>query len=225
MAKSNKNNTKTIKKHVSSSSNAKLAEKLQVQITKFETNSRFDLLAPLDINSILGRNAASVDSPISLENVCDMGAKALCTALRLSTNEIHRLLDFFSGLDDAPSSPRNQNQSTNKIVEINSIEARNRLLSIVFDLRSAANFSDLIHFPVSKYWQPDWPRAPFEESLTISQICSIDIENLLRKRSLGPAKVTALILALESALTEAQGQRKLKAKPRKKSLKKKKSKI
>lgn len=78
-----------------------------------------------------------------------------------------------------------------------SMEAARRLSDVLERIRGSAKFSSFSNTRLGRYWLKGWPRAPFEEELTIKQICELNVDVILRKKSLTPLKVGAIVTALE----------------------------
>ena len=58
---------------------------------------------------------------------------------------------------------------------------------------------------LGNFWDPTWPRAPFEEAFTLSQLVSIDLSTLQKKRSVGPSRMVLLTQAVERVLSSLSG--------------------
>ena len=72
---------------------------------------------------------------------------------------------------------------------------------------------------VGNFWHATWSPAPFEEDLTLNQIKTLDVRQLLQKRSMNNEKVLRIAMALNNALVSLSPKLPGKAKP-KKALKK-----
>lgn len=59
--------------------------------------------------------------------------------------------------------------------------------------------------PIGDFWLPSDPRSPFEEALTIRQLCSLNLDPFIQKRSFTETKLRALIKAIEECI--ASGER------------------
>lgn len=54
--------------------------------------------------------------------------------------------------------------------------------------------------PIGDFWSPTDPRSPFEEALTIRQLCGLNLDPFIQKRSFTEAKLHALIRAIEACV-------------------------
>lgn len=59
--------------------------------------------------------------------------------------------------------------------------------------------------PIGDFWSPSDSRSPFEEALTVRQLCSLNLDPFIQKRSFTEKKQQALIAAIEECI--ASGQR------------------
>ncbi|NDB85910.1 MAG: hypothetical protein EB127_24905, partial [Alphaproteobacteria bacterium] len=91
---------------------------------------------------------------------------------------------------DEPSQP------TTRVIRTMPADAEARLNAAVGRLRSSGADSQFPQTPLGEFWDPTLPRSPFEEALTIQQVCSIKLEPIVRKRSFSEAKLEALLVAM-----------------------------
>ena len=75
-------------------------------------------------------------------------------------------------------------------------DAEARISACVGRLRSVGADQHFSQTPLGEFWDPEMPRSPFEEALTIQQVCTIKLEPVIRKRSFSEAKLEALIVAM-----------------------------
>ena len=87
-----------------------------------------------------------------------------------------------------------------------SSEAELLLIDTVQKLLAAKSFDDKKHQRLAEYWDPRWPRAPFEEAMTFAQLSRVNTEAFLKKRSMTPQKVAAVIGAVERFLSQPSEQ-------------------
>ncbi|MCO6429678.1 MAG: hypothetical protein J5J00_02375 [Deltaproteobacteria bacterium] len=90
---------------------------------------------------------------------------------------------------------------------VESIEATQRLLGIVDELKRLPNINEAANVSIEQYWDPAWPQSPFEQSLKIKQILSLDVYSFVRKRSMSAQKTAAFISAMERVLSTLKGGR------------------
>ena len=75
-------------------------------------------------------------------------------------------------------------------------ELERQIVSLTSDIKQLKGFESFKNKPVGDFWISTSIKAPFEECLTIHQVCNISIENLLKKRSFTSEKVISFINAL-----------------------------
>ena len=78
---------------------------------------------------------------------------------------------------------------------------REKLLSAISALKQADNFTLISHKQLGDYWQPNQPRAPFEEMFTIKQISEINIDIFFKKKSVVASKILAIVEAIKAAIS------------------------
>ncbi|RIL11797.1 MAG: hypothetical protein DCC75_01635 [Proteobacteria bacterium] len=78
-------------------------------------------------------------------------------------------------------------------------QAETKLTEILDKIRAHERFERCKSKRLEEFWDPAWPSAPFEQQLTVKQVSEMKVSNLLKKRSLSAAKVTAFMESLERA--------------------------
>lgn len=79
-------------------------------------------------------------------------------------------------------------------------EATERLQEAIAALRSAPHFDRVAQSRLGEFWDADrFQHAPFEEALTLQQLCDIPVTPLVEKRSTTARKIWGILDALERA--------------------------
>jgi len=84
-------------------------------------------------------------------------------------------------------------------------EAEDHPLARIMQALRSSNAAQLFKSrKIGAFWLESEPRSPFEEELTIGQLCGISVQVLLQKRSFTEKKQKALILAIERSIEIAE---------------------
>lgn len=170
-------------------------------------SSRYGVLKNLHISGVLNTKSASkFFGKKTVSDVVENSAESLLKIEKIPIQLLKDLLIFIQSVSEANCTEIKNNNQDNKNItsiehlnELAPIEATQQLEKVINNLRNSPDFQNISHRLVSSFWDEAWPRAPFEESLTLKQICSLDVAKILRKRSLTPPKVGAMIAALDRA--------------------------
>lgn len=85
-----------------------------------------------------------------------------------------------------------------EVIPLSSVESAKRLSAGFQKLRSR---SDLHEFRVDEFWNEDLISAPFLQELTVRELSEMNVDFLLKKRSVGNRKIIALLDAIDRALS------------------------
>lgn len=81
-----------------------------------------------------------------------------------------------------------------------SINVEKKLVEAIGELKTSQKFNLIKDKKLQEFWGEFDVQAPFEQVLTFSQIVSMDISMILRKRSMNEKKVNAIIAAIKRGI-------------------------
>jgi hypothetical protein len=102
------------------------------------------------------------------------------------------------GFDTSDEGQESDDESTQ--TTFNSVQCELELRERITQLKAHPGLARIKDLTVGSFWAPDLPRAPFEESFTVSQLLALDLGVLAKKRSMTSARMRALAKALEVGL-------------------------
>jgi hypothetical protein len=79
-----------------------------------------------------------------------------------------------------------------------SSQVEQQLIEAFSRLSAAPHFDREKSRTLGEFWRPEWPKAPFEQCLTFGQLAHLKPETFIKKRSLGPSKIAAVVGAIEA---------------------------
>lgn len=193
---------------------------LRQALKDFAASPRFSFLKSLQVGPILGDDAKSLGA------VAQMTFEELVTALDNHDSDLHQLNDAQERLltavlralcegevaessepsFDAAEEPQDEGEGESSQTTFNSVQCELELRDRIGQMRGHPDLSRVKDATVGTYWAEGVPRAPFEESLTIGQLLSLDLGVLAKKRSMTSMRMKALALALENALRALEGE-------------------
>jgi len=186
-------------------------------LTRFSTSPRFDFFRNLFVSEFTA--ARSKDSPVAgltfgalEERLMDSGSLGDEVAALDSVDQhtlLRRIIEL-GGESTAPLPPPPETTPAEappppRFAQIekpvlSSVEAEKKLTEALAALRSSPRFSTVRLSRLGDFWDGSWPRAPFEEALTLQQVADMKVQAMLEKRSFGPAKIVHVIKAIERAI-------------------------
>ncbi len=177
---------------------------------------QFPLLRNLPISHLLGNKAAQFSSlsKASLDDLVQMLDAEISPLISLKPGELKTLAALLLPLTTSNSKAASATSPFKKVTHlhpsakhrddtlyIGASEAERRLLAASERVRDSSAFSLLCSKKLGEFWNPDWPRAPFEECMTFRQFAKLNMDQLLKKRSFGIEKILAVLKAVEQGLS------------------------
>jgi hypothetical protein len=173
----------------------------------------YEVLRSVPIAQFIGKKLSNnkVLTGITLEDLYGISRAELSPLTALPPLQIKHLIKSLWPLLGATaiepmgttkSSPTDSEEKSDAESTISPLELQSKLTALVAQLNTSKKLATLKSKTLAAFWDPSWPKAPFEEALTFQQICSVDIEALTKKRSFTLKKGVAMMHALERALAD-----------------------
>lgn len=190
---------------------SKAADLLQQALDIFQASNRFSFLRALQVGRLLGDgDSFGAVTDLTCERLVELGADGVRSDYRLTSPQIQRLAELIMALGNGPAeaapagpAPAGMPQFVESAVEelaLNSVQVELDLRDKLNEARAHPRFKELRTLRLGAQWDPAWPRAPFEEALTIGQLVDMDLSLLFKKRTTSGSRVHYLSKALARAL-------------------------
>ena len=191
-----------------------LSEALQ----HFSASPRFNFLKTLQVGRFIGSAPVSLGilGEFTFEKLVELGTRKIAKLKWLNKEQESLLVTLLEALSkgdsgelfcppppvspqvretaDDPALPEHSEEILSSVqVEI---DFRERLQG----LKGHPDFEDLRFRSLGSFWDPQWPRAPFEESFTLEQLIELDMSTLFRKRTMTSSRISFMTKALDRAL-------------------------
>ena len=161
----------------------------------------------------------------TLEDLSALGADEVCRLPGISAEVLEALSEVIQGMAavtpganfespglmpgaapniDFPATQRSR-YPTPDLPSFSSSEAELKLITLLGKLRSISTIAQFHDRKLGDFWHPEWPKAPFEQLMTVRQVLEINIDAVLKKRSFTGQKLSAFMQALERVAAEASG--------------------
>jgi hypothetical protein len=187
-----------------------LLGELEEAIARLADSPRFDFLKNLIVAEFTAARKSPPLTGVTFGDLSDRlrDSKSLGEDIAMLTPEDHeQLLKTLSDLGAGPAAPlqpipppqETQRPSSQDGPRLSSVEAEQRLTAAITALRNAPDFHRIKLFRLGDFWDEGWPRAPFEEALTLQQITEMKVAVMLEKRSFNGVKILNVVHALERA--------------------------
>ncbi len=191
-----------------------LSEALQ----HFSASPRFNFLKTLQVGRFIGSAPLSLGilGEFTFEKLVELGTKKIAKLKWLNREQESLLVTLLKALSEGDSGqlfcppPPISPQIRGVADEPESLEDSEEILSSVqveIDLRERLqalkghpDFESLRIRSLGYFWDPAWPRAPFEESFTLEQLMELDMSTLFRKRTMTSSRIRYMTKALDRAL-------------------------
>jgi hypothetical protein len=196
-----------------------LSEALQ----DFAASPRFNFLKTLQVGRFVESAPLSLGilGEFTFEKLVELGTKKIAKLKWLSKEQEALLITLLRALGEedggelfqppSPISPAvresteeaDQEDSSEELLSSAQVEIdlRNRLQAV----RRSPDFETLRFRSLGQFWDPSWPRAPFEESFTLEQLTELDMSTLFRKRTMTSSRIRYMTKALDRALGPDEG--------------------
>lgn len=192
---------------------------LSEAIQAFAANPRYQFLRALQVGRFLSpdEEGVGVISELTFEKLVELGSVKIAKLNWLSDSQQTRLVALLSALSDegiTPNpleklitppprpSPLSSNYTAEDEEGLSSAEVENRLRDTLLKLSSHPQFPSVAHKPLSAFWSEDWPRAPFEEAMSLEQLCGMDLALLWKKRTTTSRRIDRMARAAQAALNQ-----------------------
>jgi hypothetical protein len=191
-----------------------LSEALQ----HFAASPRFNFLKTLQVGRFIGSAPLSLGilGEFTFEKLVELGTKKIAKLKWLNKDQEALLVTLLVALSEGDSGelfcppPPISSQIREAAGEADPDECSEEVLSSVqveIDLRDRLqalkghpDFETLRYRSLGSFWEPEWPRAPFEESFTLDQLIELDMSTLFRKRTMTSSRIRYMTKALDRAL-------------------------
>lgn len=191
-----------------------LSEALQ----HFAASPRFNFLKTLQVGRFIGSAPISLGilGEFTFEKLVELGTKKIAKLKWLNREQeclLVTLLDALSEGDSGelfcpppPISPQIPETADDPGVQeyseevLSSVQVEIDLRDRLHALKRHTDFESLRVRSLGHFWDPTWPRAPFEESFTLEQLIELDMSTLFRKRTMTSSRIRYMTKALDRAL-------------------------
>jgi len=195
----------------------KASDALQQALDTFAASNRFGFLRSLQIGRLLGEDDSfGAVSDLTCETIVELGADGVRTGFRLTAAQVSRLAELILALGNGSTEEgstlrlngetRVEEQESSHEPLFSSLQAEMDLKHVLDLVRGHERYSELRPLALGRFWDSSWPRAPFEEALTIGQLVDMDLALLFKKRSTSGSRVHSITRALSSALTALKAE-------------------
>jgi len=190
---------------------SKAADRLQLALETFQGSNRFGFLRALQVGRLLGDEGSfGAVADLTCERLVELGADGVRAGYRLSSSQIEKLAELVMALGNGPNDAASSGMAQGVMqrptegvtpeLAVNSVQVELDLRAKLEEARAHPRFSELRPVRLGSHWDSAWPRAPFEEALTIGQLADMDIALLFKKRTTSGSRVHYLTKALARAL-------------------------
>lgn len=185
-------------------------------LLRFSRSERAPLLGEMQVAQVIPESKGSVNT-LSFLDLSKLEKDQLSSLFRKKPSSIPAIETYLRGVlpassDEKPLVPAVDTTLTpenagdlglHTLSQVfGSSEAELLFIETVQKLLASKSFEDHKHQRLANYWDTRWPRAPFEEAMTFAQLSKVNTEAFLKKRSMTPQKVAAVIGAVERFLKE-----------------------
>jgi hypothetical protein len=112
----------------------------------------------------------------------------------------------FDITEGSPDESHEEPEGETTATTFNSVQSELELRERIGQVKAHPDMARVKGVSLGSFWAEESPRAPFEESLTIGQLLSLDLGVLTKKRSMTSLRMRALARALENALQVLDGR-------------------
>ncbi len=190
----------------------KAIDSLKSALEVFSSSNRYGFLKALEVGRLLGEEGSlGPVSSLTCEKLVETGAIGVATRYKLTSAQVERLAELVTALGNGASPAAIQVSEARQArppeapfeaVEMRgSVQAEIELRQRLDEVRAHPRFSQARSMLVGSYWDSAWPRAPFEEALTLGQLADMDLALLFKKRSTSGARAHHVAEALKRALS------------------------
>ena len=197
---------------------------LRQALRDFAASPRYTFLKSLQVGPILGDDAKSLgavsqmtfeelvgvidshDSDVyqlndAQERLLTAVLRALCEGEVVETTE-----PGFDAAEGSAEESYEEPEGETTATTFNSVQSELELRERIGQVKGHPELARVKDLTLGSFWTDQSPRAPFEESLTIGQLLSLDLGVLTKKRSMTSLRMRALACALENALRVLDGE-------------------
>lgn len=203
----------------------KLVEKLHGRLYALESSARYIFLAPMHVAQFFQKDSAKAKAfeQLTFEQLIEIGAINFCLREGVGKSRVEALIEILDTLMHGdqtfsipqetvqPAPVRNvdfvpriarQTSTQSEIPIISSVESARRIKEGIRRLRILPDFASLADMKLQEVWDETIVRAPFIEDLTFRELCELDVDLLLKKRSFSERKIYALIQTLDKVVEQ-----------------------
>ena len=177
---------------------------------------RFPLLRDMPVSRFLGEKESQFSSlqKISLGELWHMSDAEISPLRSLKALQLRSLDAILHPLIGHPPSKepaggkniekvtpiRTPGRRRDNSLFLGASEAERRLIEVAERLKDSPVFDQLRARKLGEFWDPAWPRAPFEECMNFRQFAELKMDQVLKKHSFGPEKILSVLRAVERGL-------------------------
>ena len=197
---------------------ARLVAELDEILTRVAESSRYAIIESLHLGHIV-KGKSKIDATIewlTLAEVTQLGAEAVSELPGMGPAKVRKLIQFLRGLvDDEPALKKEsevitetasgrqarslQAEEAEDLPHLSSVQAEQSITKALEALKTNPFLVTMRGRHLGEFWDPAWPKAPFEESIQLGQLVEMRADYLLKKNSFFGKKVSAFIRAVERA--------------------------
>lgn len=184
----------------------------------FAASPRFNFLKTLQVGRFIGSGPISLGilGEFTFEKLVELGTKKIAKLKWLNREQESLLVTLLEALSDGdsgelfcpapPISPQIPEAADDPGVPeyteevLSSVQVEIDLRDRLQTLKGHPDFESLRLRSLGYFWDPTWPRAPFEESFTLEQLIDLDMSTLFRKRTMTSSRIRYMTKALDRAL-------------------------
>lgn len=193
----------------------KAADSLQHALDTFAASNRFGFLRSLQIGRLIGDDDSfGAVSDLTCDMLVELGADGVRTGYRLTAAQTSRLAELILALGNGSTETSSEpgphlaagtpSSASSQEPLFNSVQVELDLKRSIEAVRAHPTFSDLRSMALGRFWDATWPRAPFEEALTVGQLVDMDLGLLFKKRSTSGSRVHYITMALGRAVEQQE---------------------
>ena len=175
-------------------------------LQRFAASSRFNFLRSLQVGRFIDRSSndtsLGVIEEFTFEKLIELGSKKLSKLRWLDAKQTQVLIRLLNGLSQSGGDSASTESGEEEESTISSVEAERKLREAITAYKSHPHSGVVSDRPLGAFWRKSWARSPFEEALTLSQLASLDLPTLLKKRTMTTKRIAMIAEAVESAVAE-----------------------
>lgn len=195
---------------------------LSEAIQRFAASPRYSFLRSLQVARFLAPDAEGlgVVSELTFEKLVELGSTKIAKLKWLTKDQETALTTLLKVLGETESNdataaliipPKRPNRLSPDYLHsddegLSSAEVENRLRDNLRKLSENSMFGEISRKTLGSFWDENWPRAPFEEAMTLGQLVDLDLAVLWKKRTTSSGRIDRMAKAVQTALAQLEAE-------------------